>query len=165
MSDALTITPTQIVPQSLTDFWTDTQRLLDRIQARAYQIFQERGFRDGFALDDWLNAERESLTPVSINVSSDAGTVTVRAQTPGFSAEDLKVDLLPGTLTIRGEHHEKKPAKGNNGKEERNYSFYSEVALPTNVIPEKAVATLKNGVLELTVPKAKPALQIQVKAA
>jgi len=33
----------------------------ERIRRRAYQLYEERGKVDGFALDDWLLAERELL--------------------------------------------------------------------------------------------------------
>jgi hypothetical protein len=33
----------------------------DLIQERAYDLYSERGYRDGSALDDWLEAEREIL--------------------------------------------------------------------------------------------------------
>jgi hypothetical protein len=33
----------------------------DRIRHRAYQLYEERGTVDGFALDDWLQAEAEVL--------------------------------------------------------------------------------------------------------
>ena len=33
----------------------------ERIRKRAYQLYEERGSYDGFALDDWLRAEREIL--------------------------------------------------------------------------------------------------------
>ncbi len=32
-----------------------------RITDRAYQLYTERGYREGYALDDWLEAEREIL--------------------------------------------------------------------------------------------------------
>ena len=32
------------------------------IANRAYEIYGERGYRGGSALDDWLNAEREILS-------------------------------------------------------------------------------------------------------
>lgn len=32
-----------------------------RIAKRAYDLYQERGSRAGYALDDWLDAEREIL--------------------------------------------------------------------------------------------------------
>ncbi len=35
--------------------------MMERIRQRAYQLYEKRGGIDGFALDDWLNAEREIL--------------------------------------------------------------------------------------------------------
>jgi hypothetical protein len=31
----------------------------EEIEKRAYQLFEERGCRDGHALEDWIDAERE----------------------------------------------------------------------------------------------------------
>ena len=33
-----------------------------RITARAYDLYVERGYRDGCGLEDWLDAEREILS-------------------------------------------------------------------------------------------------------
>ena len=33
----------------------------DRIRPRAYQLYEQRGTADGFALDDWLQADAEVL--------------------------------------------------------------------------------------------------------
>ncbi|MGD1082962.1 MAG: DUF2934 domain-containing protein [Candidatus Sulfotelmatobacter sp.] len=33
----------------------------ERIRRRAYQLYEQRGSVDGFALDDWLQAEGETL--------------------------------------------------------------------------------------------------------
>ena len=33
----------------------------ERIRRRAYELYEQRGRVDGFALDDWLEAEREIL--------------------------------------------------------------------------------------------------------
>lgn len=34
------------------------------IAKRAYELYSERGYRYGYALDDWLDAEREILSRV-----------------------------------------------------------------------------------------------------
>jgi hypothetical protein len=34
------------------------------IAKRAYELYNERGYRDGSALDDWLEAEREILSQI-----------------------------------------------------------------------------------------------------
>jgi hypothetical protein len=36
-----------------------------RITARAYELYVERGYREGYAEQDWLDAEREILNPPS----------------------------------------------------------------------------------------------------
>ncbi len=37
----------------------------DAIRARAYELYEQRGRQDGFAQDDWLQAEVEVLTRYS----------------------------------------------------------------------------------------------------
>ena len=34
------------------------------IAKRAYELYSERGYRHGYALDDWLDAEREILSQI-----------------------------------------------------------------------------------------------------
>ena len=34
------------------------------IAKRAFELYSERGYRDGSALDDWLDAEREILSQI-----------------------------------------------------------------------------------------------------
>ncbi len=38
--------------------------LTSSIAKRAYELYSERGYRDGLALDDWLEAEREILSQI-----------------------------------------------------------------------------------------------------
>jgi hypothetical protein len=53
---------------------SDVQRKATReeIEKRAYRLFEERGRRDGHALEDWNDAERELVEPESIGLSSMA---------------------------------------------------------------------------------------------
>jgi DUF2934 family protein len=39
--------------------------LHERIAQRAYELYEERGRRAGYALEDWLRAEREIRSTVS----------------------------------------------------------------------------------------------------
>jgi hypothetical protein len=43
---------------------SDTDLLRRHIALRAYQLYEERGYVDGFDLQDWLQAEREILRQV-----------------------------------------------------------------------------------------------------
>ena len=38
-----------------------TADLQEQIRCRAYELYEQRGRVDGFALDDWLQAEGETL--------------------------------------------------------------------------------------------------------
>ena len=41
-----------------------------RIRVRAYEIYEVRGNRDGHALDDWLEAEREIVHSIRMSVAA-----------------------------------------------------------------------------------------------
>ena len=43
----------------------DRSELESRIRNRAYQLYEERGKGDGYALDDWLEAKAEVLGVVT----------------------------------------------------------------------------------------------------
>jgi hypothetical protein len=40
-------------------------QLQDRIARRAYELYEQRERRDGWALEDWLNAERQLAVATS----------------------------------------------------------------------------------------------------
>lgn len=44
--------------------------LEERIRVRAYQLYEQRGRRDGHALDDWLQAEAELKGPKALRVAA-----------------------------------------------------------------------------------------------
>jgi hypothetical protein len=40
---------------------SQSSNIEERIRRRAYELYEQRGREDGFALDDWLQAEAEIL--------------------------------------------------------------------------------------------------------
>lgn len=92
----------------------------------------------------------------------------VQAEVPGLGERDLDISLNATTLTLRAERVADVPEGYTVHRKERgNLRFERSWQLPSKVDPEKAEATLKNGVLELKLPKAAEAQpkQIHVKAA
>ena len=78
----------------------------------------------------------------------------VRADLPGLRKEDVNVDLEENRITIRGarksEHEENREGVY---RSERSYgSFYRAIPLPEGVDGERAKASFKDGVLEITMP-------------
>lgn len=88
-----------------------------------------------------------------IEVLRHNGDMTVRAELPGLTKDDVKVELTDETLTISGERKEEKEEKREGFYHtERSYgTFYRQVPLPQGVDAEKATASFNNGVLEVTI--------------
>ena len=89
-----------------------------------------------------------------IEVLQNNGNFMVRADLPGLTKEDVKVELKDNLLLISGERKEEKEEKREGFyRSERSYgNFYRHIPLPEGVKTENAVATFRNGVLEITMP-------------
>ena len=160
---ASSATPRLIPPA---DIFRRAEQLYQQIARRAFEIFQDNG-AFGRDLENWLKAESEFLHPVHINLEDSEKEMTVRAEVPGFAPKQLEVSLEPRRLTISGKRETKEERK-------EKKAVYTEclsdqllrvVTLPANVDVDKAQATLKDGVLELRMPKAAPAKKVAVSVA
>ena len=80
--------------------------------------------------------------------------LVIRADLPGLSRDDVKVDVTEERVTIQGERkQEHEEEREGIYRSERSYgSFYREVALPPGTISDQAKATFRDGVLEVVMP-------------
>jgi len=91
----------------------------------------------------------------AVNVTEDGENFYVRAEVPGVQSEDLEISVVEGRLLIGGER------KVGTGDKEANYYrrerdggfFKRTIGLPVRVNPAKVSASVKNGVLIVTLPK------------
>jgi HSP20 family protein len=157
-----------VKPVNADNIFAQVTEWTNRIAKRAFELFQGRGFADGHHLDDWFAAERELLMPVALEVNDTTDDFVVRVQTPGFEAKDLDIQVDGSRLLIQGKQettHENKEKDKAITTETRTQQIYQVIELPAPVQAEKARAELKNGVLELSLPKAKKAIDIKAVAA
>lgn len=82
------------------------------------------------------------------------GELVLRADLPGLSLPDVKVEVTDDLLTIEGERKVEKEEKHEGVfRSERAYGVFSRaVTLPDGAASDKAKATFKDGVLEIVMP-------------
>lgn len=150
---------------------TETENIFDRMQEnynaiahRAFEIFDNNGRWLGHDLEDWFRAESELLHPVHLEMEESDDNLTIRAEVPGFSTKELKIDVEPRRLTISGKHEAQEESK-------KGKTVYSErcakeilrvVDLPAEVDSSKVSAILKDGVLNIGLPKAAHAKTVRI---
>lgn len=98
-------------------------------------------------------SELEQWAP-EIEVFHRNHELVIRADLPGLTRNDIKVDVTENRITIQGERkreHEEETAGVY--RSERSYgSFYREIQVPEGSITDQAKANFTNGVLEITMP-------------
>ncbi|MGZ9233903.1 MAG: Hsp20/alpha crystallin family protein [Anaerolineales bacterium] len=114
----------------------------------------DRLFDDAFTRP--LSLRDGGWSAPAIDMYQTDDEVVVKAALPGFSADDVQINVTGDVLTIRGElkHEEEKKEKAWHMREQRWESFERSVALPTDVVADKANADFANGILTITLPKA-----------
>ena len=99
--------------------------------------------------------EEEVEGQLTVDVYQDKDNVVVQSTVAGVNPDELEVNITNESVTIRGKRERIEKI------EEKNY-FYQEcfwgkfsrsIILPVEVDPESSVATLKNGVLVVVMPK------------
>jgi HSP20 family protein len=156
--------PTAVKPFTVENLFDRANELFEAISRRAYEIFENNGRSFGHELSDWFQAEKELLHPVHIRVTESGDALEVKVEVPGFTEKELEINVEPRRLVISGKRETKK-------EEKKGETVYSEscsnqimrvVDLPAEVETGKVTAMLKNGVLELSLPKAAKARSIRV---
>jgi len=87
---------------------------------------------------------------------ADTGeALTLRAELPGLSEKDIEISVTAKALTIKaGRKTEAPEGYTAHRRERQSFSFAHSYELPARVDPEQVQASLKQGVLTLTLPKA-----------
>lgn len=135
----------------------ETEDLLRRIRERAYGLFSGRAFDAGHALDDWLIAERELCWPAGELTERDAD-YTLSLALPGFEPDEISVTATPRELIVHAKLARKEEAKKEEGEtrwsEFRTNDVYRRVELAKDIDVQKVTASLRNGLLKVSAPKA-----------
>lgn len=129
----------------------------DRLFGRSFpSLWHRRDFpvMDSLFGDSLLEFNGQRLP--NIDVVDRNNEIMVRAEVPGIEKKDLTISLTDNLLTIKGQTKtESKQEEGDYHRREiSSASFARSFTLPGTVDSAKAAASLKDGVLEITLPKA-----------
>lgn len=101
----------------------------------------------------------------AVNVYENDDAVSVVAELPGLSKDDVSITAENGRLTVSGEWQGSEESAIR--RERRSGSFETTIRIPSKIENDAISATMKDGLLTVTLPKTaevKPK-QITVKAA
>ncbi len=113
---------------------------------------------------EWLDEDYEE-GQLSIDVYQTPAEIVVKSTIAGVKPEDIDISINNDMLTIRGKREMQETIHNNHYLYRECYwgSFSRSVILPVEVEANKIEATLENGILTVTLPKAKNAKQISIK--
>ena len=113
---------------------------------------------DNFARD-FFRKSNTDLPAFRTDIRDAGDSFLLEADLPGFNKEDISLDLKDGILTISAVHQdssEEKDDKGSYIRRERRYGSFQRSFDVTGIDESGITAAYQNGVLTLTLPKARP---------
>ncbi len=104
-----------------------------------------------------------------LDIQENEKNYIIIAEVPGYSGDDLDIEIKGDTLTISSEHKEEKKEekKGYILRERKERSFSRSLRIPKGISQKDIDASLEKGILRLTIPKKEPETpkRIQIKSA
>jgi len=92
----------------------------------------------------------------ALNIWTNENGLSITAEVPGIKPEDIDISVVGETLTLSGERYpDGLPEDAQYHRQERGYGKFSRtIQLPFPVDVNKVEATFKNGVLQVSLPRA-----------
>ena len=97
----------------------------------------------------------ESLGEPAVEVSNTKEAVLIKAQVPGVRKDQLQGTVSNNAVTLKGEMKDEAKTEENNviRRELRYGTFTRTIPLTVAVKTDQATAQLKDGILEISIPK------------
>lgn len=113
---------------------------------------------------EWLGGDYDE-GQLSIDVFQTADSLVIKSTIAGVKPEDIDISINNDMLTIRGKREIQEKIQEENYLIKECYwgGFSRSVILPVEIEIEKVEASLDNGVLTVSLPKARSAKQFSIK--
>jgi HSP20 family protein len=83
---------------------------------------------------------------------------SLTAEIPGFTKDEVEVKVDSSGIELKADKSEKESKEEDGSYHRSRRSYYQYVSLPDQVLTEKIEGTMKNGILELKLPKSRARL-------
>ncbi len=108
--------------------------------------------------DNFLNKVNDlNMEAPKIDVKENKKNYLIRGEFPGFDKDEIKAEVVDDRLTLRAEHKDEKwdqnEDEGWRSIETHQGAYTRSFMLPEDVAIDKVKATMKDGVLRITLPK------------
>jgi HSP20 family protein len=126
--------------------WWSSWREMERLRREMNRLFS-----------DWPTRARLSAAPSypAMNVWVDENSAVVTAELPGVLLEHIDISVEDDTLTLRGDRQpDTEEGVTYHRRERRHGGFLRTSKMPFRVDTDNVVATFKNGVLSIVLPRA-----------
>ncbi len=129
-------------PRTFEDFWKPFDQFMEPFFPSSMRSF-------------WT--EIQGRQP-NVDVQDRGDHFVLTAELPGFDRKDVEVTVTHNVLELKAEKRTEKEDKSDNGTQRQasHSYFHRYMTLPEEVLSEKVDGTMKNGVLELKLPKREP---------
>jgi HSP20 family molecular chaperone IbpA len=142
--------------------FAELDKVADEIRMEAWNLFNHRGAGSGHALDDWLEAERKICWPAAELAEAD-GRYSLKVALAGFEPRDIEVTATPQEIIVKAAHEREDKGTEDDARlkwtEFHRNDVYRRVELPAAVDVDGISASLENGMLAITAPKAEAGKQ------
>lgn len=97
----------------------------------------------------------EPEIPLAVDVLAEDDAYEITAMVPGLDAEDIEIEILNKSITLRGEFKSNQTEEGTYLMRQLPAGRFSRViTLPSVLDHTKAEASINHGILKLRIPKA-----------
>ena len=157
------------IPMSYEEFESfpkHVEEFFDLIARRPFELLEKRPFLLGREFENLCKTEPELMRPIYLKLYETEENLVVRAEVPGFTEKELNIVCEPWRVVVTGKKDYREEGKAERKEEIPFYAekihIYRTVKLPVEIRPENVKAHLRNGMLELTMPKAEVVKKVKI---
>ena len=128
--------------------------IAERIRDRAYKLFSDRGFVEGFELEDWLRAEQQVCWPPA-ELVEESDEFEIKVALAGYEPDEIFDTATPTEIIVKADHQSGEDDEDaiTRFSEFRENRVYRRFELPAKIRIDNVEAKFRNGLLEIEAEK------------